>query len=209
VVRVTRLIGLWGFAGSGKDEAAKALVEDGWRRDAFADRMRAMLLALDPYVDPGFFKVRLSEMLEEYDFEEQPALAWDMVKRDLNCSPEVRRLLQRLGTEAGRGVLGENVWINALMNDWHVLGYPRTVVTDCRFENEARAIRDAGGLTVAILRPGVGPVNGHASETALAGWPFDFTVHNDRDVEHLHEVIRAIGHGPANSVNKANTEVQL
>jgi hypothetical protein len=34
---VTRLIGLAGMAGAGKDEAAKALVAAGWRRDAFAD----------------------------------------------------------------------------------------------------------------------------------------------------------------------------
>lgn len=181
------LIGLWGFAGCGKDTAAEALVVDGWRRDAFADRLRAMLYALDPIVLRYTGTWRVRELVDRH--------GWDQAKRD---NPEIRELLQRLGTEAGRGVLGENVWVNAVMNAWKESGKQPTVITDMRFRNEANAIVQAGGITVAIHRPGCKPVNGHVSETALEGWDFDFVINNAGTIEDLHMTIRdlvAIAYG--------------
>lgn len=186
------IVGLMGYAGSGKDAAAQALVEDGWRRDAFADRMRAMLYALNPivFVDQfgGYERLRA---LVGFD-------GWDRVKRDV---PEVRELLQRLGTEAGREILGENVWVDALMNAWERAVCARTVVTDVRFPNEYRAIREAGGLLVRIERPGVEAVNGHASEHALRDFVPDVVIENGGTLADLHASIRlAIGHGPVRNV---------
>lgn len=189
---MTRLLGLWGYAGSGKDTAAEALIADGWRREAFADRLRAMLYALDPIIGEfhGGGPLRLRESVDFW--------GWDRAKRQ---ESEVRELLQRLGTEAGRQVLGENVWVEATMR---AIGPDeRVVVTDMRFENELRAIREAGGLAVAILRRDYGPVNGHASETALADLGlFDVVIENDGTVADLHARIReAVESRAANSVN--------
>jgi dephospho-CoA kinase len=44
------IVGISGYARSGKDEAAKALVEMGFERRAFADKLREFLLALNPMV---------------------------------------------------------------------------------------------------------------------------------------------------------------
>jgi len=173
-----RHIALWGYAGAGKDEAARELCRHGWVRVSFADKLREFALALDPAVlTPWVGYVRLSELVR--------AWGWEQAKRDV---PEVRELLQRLGTDAGRKVLGENVWVDAVMGNLP----ERAVFTDCRFRNEADAVRARGGLVVAIDRPGCGPINGHVSETALAGYDFDARVVNDGTVAGLHAAIREV-----------------
>ncbi|QMP84513.1 deoxynucleoside monophosphate kinase [Streptomyces phage Endor1] len=178
----TLLIGLSGYAGSGKDEAAKALIVGGWRRDAFADRLRQFLYNLDPWVtvSPDVGVARLAKLVDAY--------GWDRAKRTF---PEIRRLLQRTGTEAGRKVLGAQVWVDALMRDFDAEN-EALVVTDVRFQNEADAIRKAGGVMVRINRPGVGPATDpggwvHESEVALDHYDFDVTVNNNGDEIQLHE----------------------
>lgn len=195
---MTRLIGITGRAGSGKDTAAEALVEIGWRREAFADRMRTALLALDPVIchpEPAagvridLMPVRLSTVIRQ--------LGWDAAKRKYG---EIRRLLQKFGTEAGRDIHGEDCWVNALFrNVEFVGGQPMPsplVVTDCRFANEARAIRGLGGVVVEIIRPGIEPLpGGHASEAGIAPELVDWRIVNDRDVAHLRAEILLIAEG--------------
>ena len=182
----TPLVGLIGRARSGKDTAAAALVEErGFTRLAFADPLREIALALDPFVGspalPGdlapFRGVRLSTAID--------ALGWERAKDTI---PEVRRLLQRLGTEGGRAVLGENVWVDAAFAKVTATDGP-VVFTDVRFPNEADAIREAGGLLLRVVRPGVAPVAAHASETALDGYEVDADVWNDGTVADLHATI--------------------
>lgn len=151
-----RLIGLTGFARSGKDEVAKALARRGWARVAFADPLRDMLYALNPIVVPP---IRVQHLVDE--------LGWDRAKENY---PEVRQLLQRLGTDAGRTVLGENVWVDAgirTAEDHLARGARGVVFTDVRFDNELEAIQSRGGRIAYIARPGVTAVNDHPSE-ALA-----------------------------------------
>jgi len=109
---------------------------------------------------------------------------WDWAKNNV---PDVRRLLQRLGTEAGRDILGVNIWVDTAFarvdND-------KVVVTDVRFPNEADGIRQRGGEVVRIERPGVGPRNNHPSETSLLDYEFDVTIYNDGTIEDLHRKVR-------------------
>lgn len=112
----------------------------------------------------------------------------------------VRDLLQKLGTEAMRDGLHTNVWVNALMADYTPTqvqwsdgplgGYedgpmPNWIITDTRFPNEAKAIKDRGGMIVKVVRPGVSAINAHPSETALDGWEFDYVIHNDGGINDL------------------------
>lgn len=188
---MTRLIGLTGRAGAGKDEAAKALVAAGWTRDAFADRMRTAVLALDPWADLGdrVFGIpprRLSELVGTY--------GWDHAKREF---PEVRRLLQRFGTEAGREIHGEDCWVDALFSAYdHAPPAGGLVITDVRFDNEARAVRDRGGLVVRIVRPDVEALpGGHASEAGVADALVDHVLRNERSIEHLGDLVVRIARG--------------
>lgn len=187
------IIGLSGYARSGKDEAAKVMVEEfGFTRVAFADKLRESLYELNPIVKilrswdgktEGYRNVYLQEVIDEF--------GWDGYK-ETPFGSEIRRLLQRLGTEAGRNVLGQNVWVNAALGtkleDRHYK--PKIVVTDCRFPNEAQAIVDRGGEIWRVTRWGIKKANDHPSETSLDDWPFDRIIINDSTLESYQMKIR-------------------
>lgn len=180
------IIGLSGYARSGKNEAANVLVTRGWRQAAFADKLKDFLYALNPTI-PGHYgagNLRLRTLIDR--------TGWDYAK---TTYPEVRALLQRTGTEAGRQVLGENVWVDALLDE-HASA-PALVVTDVRFPNEAKAIAKRGGILIRVDRPGVGPAKdkygrAHISETALDDYDFDHRLVNDKSVVNLHERLEGV-----------------
>ncbi len=138
------ILGFAGLAGVGKDTAAAHLVERrGYERRAFADPMRTALYALDPLVRVHGSQHRLTALVD--------TLGWDQAKRGV---PEVRRLLQRFGTEVGRTMWGDDFWIDQALRG--VAPGDRIVVTDVRFPNEGDAVRALGGRVVRIDRPGAG-----------------------------------------------------
>lgn len=163
------LIGLSGYAKSGKDTAAQALTAIGWQRLAFADAVRESLLAIDPVVEHEH--ARVSELVND--------IGWDDSKK----IGEVRQLLQRTGTEAGRNIHGPDCWIDIVAKQ--LIGQP-TVITDCRFANEFALIRQRGGIVVQVVRPGVGPVNEHVSEQLPEP---DLRIVNNGTIEDLHAIL--------------------
>ncbi len=178
------IIVLSGYARSGKDTVANILVEnEGFTRVAFADKLREMLYALDPWVwkyEKGM-KVwsPLQAVIDEY--------GWDGYK-DTWYSEEVRRLLQRLGTEAGRKTLWDSIWIDAALT-----GHPddaRLVISDGRFYNEFDAVVARGGYAWRVDRPGVGPANDHLSETEAVDYPrFSLKIVNNGTLEELENTV--------------------
>lgn len=167
------LIGLCGYARSGKDTIAEHLVRNyGFRRYAFADVLREMLVALDPIVDQN--DIRLSDVLAELNWEQAKA-----------AFPEVRELLQRLGTEAGRDILGEDIWVNRI--DRQIAG--DAVITDVRFMNEVAMVRRRNGSLWQVTRPGYDGANGHRSEQGIEKWAVDFVINNDMGVRELREAV--------------------
>lgn len=156
-------IGIVGRKRSGKDTAANFLVEElGYVRHGLADPLKDAALALDPIVDAdgddyGIDFYRLSTIVEW--------VGWEKAKDDY---PEVRRILQKLGDEAGRQVHGEETWILNLLKRVareNQKGRP-VVVPDVRYPNEADELRAAGFRVIRIDRPGFSdPQPGeHASE---------------------------------------------
>lgn len=179
------LIGLTGRKRTGKDSVADALsASAGYARASFADAVREAALDLDPwipeYVDrysPPVWR-RLSDVVALYGWEE----AKDRI-------PEVRRTLQRLGTDVVRK-LDSELWVEYGLERAGLIEGP-VVFTDCRFPNEADAIRAAGGIIVRVVRPGL-PDDGdkHESETALDDYPVDVTIRNDSTLTALHDRAR-------------------
>ncbi len=183
-------IGFMGYARSGKDTAGQHLVQaHGYRRVSFADPVRESLLALDPIVratwepcgeepeivQADYFRVSalVSARVNTYRLSEVvDAIGWEHAK---DVVPEVRTLLQRHGTDAMRGVMGDDVWVNLAARkvvDARRAG-KAVVVTDCRFPNEVKALREWGFRLVWVDRPDVEPVNGHVSEVGVS--PHDAT----------------------------------
>ena len=163
------ILSLSGYAGAGKDTFAAFLIQDfGFKRYAFADTLRTALEILDPGVVAWGQYTSLRRLVRTY--------GWEVVKRD---HPEVRKMLQVLGTEVGRELLGEDIWVEATFKKIKAEGAERVVITDCRFPNELAWVKVSKGSSVWIDRPGTGAVNGHSSESALAGIDFDYTFIND------------------------------
>lgn len=99
-------------------------------------------------------------------------------------SPEVRALLQRLGTEEGRDKYGEDIWLKhaeLFMSMQVESGQERFVITDVRFPNEVEWVQSLGGKVYRINgRGGLEGANAeHPSETALDTYTdFDATFDN-------------------------------
>lgn len=175
------LIGLHGFPRSGKDTAALALINDGFQRIALADPLRDGLLGVDPVIVNKFDwsdARRLSALVRDF--------GWETLKADDRFKDEVRRLSQNYGTEGGREIHGTSCWLDAAERR---ICSPKVVVTDVRFPNEAGWIRQNGGLLVKVVRPGVGAVNTHASETPIE---CDAIIENDSTIEDLLGSIRQV-----------------
>lgn len=171
------ILGLTGYAGVGKDEAAKALVADGWTRVAFADAVREGLLALNPGFMCGNEYWTVQEAVGLDGFR-----SWDRAKQQL---APLRELLQQYGTEAGRMIHGDDCWVRIAQRK--IDAAPGNVVlTDVRFPNEV-AICDA---VVRIERPGVGPVNSHVSDCQQ--FPVDAVIENSGDAAELARKIREV-----------------
>jgi hypothetical protein len=167
------IIGLSGYAQSGKDSTAELLcLNYKYKRQAFADPMRHALMIINPKLDSI---TRLSEYVDDY--------GWDMAKKN----PEVRRLLQVLGTDFGRKMLGEDVWVKMIMDK---LNYEdRVVISDVRFPNEAEAIRKLGGSVWRINRRNHSAVNGHPSEHAMDNYMFNHVIYNDGTLDDLSDEV--------------------
>jgi len=121
---------------------------------------------------------------EDQEFKKQDmGPEWGMTYRDL---------LQRLGTEAMRNGLHENVWVNALFADYHFNiekdeQMPNWLITDCRFPNELEAVKTHKGITIKVIRDSGNTIGTtHASETALDDYTeWDYVVDNNGSIEDL------------------------
>ena len=164
------IIGLSGYAQSGKDTVAEILVEEyGYTRVAFADIIKQAVYLLDPIVNVSGMRLRY--------FVDQNG--WDEAKH----LPEVRRLLQVMGSEVGRDLIDPSVWVEPTMSGLNK--NDKVVITDVRFPNEYEAIRWAFGEIWRIERPGCLPVNNHYSEIALDHWKFDRVIENSGGIPDL------------------------
>ena len=171
------IIGLSGYARSGKDTAADRLVDKyNFARYSFAAPMKEAMYILNPIVGSDSISVfRYKNLVDAYGL--------DKAKESY---PEIRRLLQVFGTEVGRSMFGENFWVDLALNKIDV---EHAVISDVRFKNEADAIKKAGGQVWRINRFGIGPVTYHSSEIDLDGYSFDNIIDNDYSVVDLNNVI--------------------
>ncbi len=167
------IIGLSGYAQSGKDSTAELLcLNYGYTRLAFADPMRQALMIINPKLDSI---TRVSDFVGDY--------GWDVAKKN----PEVRRLLQVLGTDFGRKMLGDDVWINIALSG--IKSEDKIVISDVRYPNEAQAIKNLSGSLWRINRHNHSAVNGHTSEHAMDNYMFNHVIYNDGTLDDLSDEV--------------------
>jgi hypothetical protein len=171
------IIGLTGYAQSGKDTLAKILVDNyGYRRVAFADKIREFLYEVNPMVGcspTGYLRDLVN------------LVGWDNAKQE----PQVRRLLQDLGVGA-RKVFGDDFWVTQAFVG--ISPPEKIVITDVRFTNEAETIKQHSGAQVwRVKRSGVSAVNTHVSETEMDGHPVDQIFVNNGSIEDLENLVNS------------------
>lgn len=140
------LIGITGLIGSGKDTIAGHLVENySYERYSWATPLKDMTSIVF-----GWDRDMLEgKTLEQRAQREQVDPWWD---RKLNkygvVSP--RWALQFIGTEVMRNTLHPDIWVLAGMH--RIAGKKNVVISDTRFPNEIKAIREMNGVIWNVRR---------------------------------------------------------
>ena len=137
------VVAFTGQAGAGKSTAARYLVErHGYKLVKFAAPLKNMMRAIG-----------LTEEEIEGDLKEVPS--------GKLCGKTPRHAMQTIGTQWGRDCIGADFWIRLWLAE--AAKHERVVTDDCRFPNEAKAVRKAGGDIILIAGRG-GIAGGHESE---------------------------------------------
>lgn len=175
------VIGITGYAGTGKDTAALGLLGIGFEQIGYSDAINNVLYQLDPVLVLG-----VPEVNALGSFRTSPPLSmsqrlgdnymttglhrWtklvnlygvEAIKRAI---PEVRLLQQRLGRSVRD--LEPDIWLNAVKR--RMLADPTGdfVITGIRKANEVEDIHAVGGKVIRLHRPGFGPANGDPMDGA-------------------------------------------
>jgi hypothetical protein len=198
------IIGICGFIGSGKDTAADFLCNlHNFKRLSFA-------ATLKDAVSNVFGWDR--EMLEgrtqaSRDWREQKDEWWSK-RLGIDITP--RFVLQQWGTNVLREHFHDDIWIASLENQLRT-SKDNIVITDCRFPNEIKGLKEQGAKVVWVQRGLIphwysiaeqanrGDTKAmawlksegiHASEYSWAGSSFDTVIDNNKSLDHLAEQIK-------------------
>lgn len=155
------IIGVCGFIGSGKDTIADYLVNfHGFRRESFANSLKDAVANVFGW-DRTMLEGRTKQARE---WREQKDIWWSE-RLGIDITP--RWILQQWGTEVCRRNFHDDIWIASLENKLRN-SKDDIVISDCRFPNEIKSIKNAGGIVVRVVR-GPEPEWYAAAESANAG----------------------------------------
>jgi len=205
------IIGVCGFIGSGKDTVADYLTNfHGFRRESFANSLKDAVSQVFSW-DRTMLEGRTKEARE---WREQVDPWWAERLAMPHLTP--RWVLQYWGTEVCRKSFHDDIWIAALENKLRN-SKDDIVISDCRFPNEIKSIKNAGGKIVCVergVRPhwydiaiqaNKGSANAqdwlkkegiHASETSWVGTAFDYTLNNNNTIDDLYKQVKNLVQDP-------------
>lgn len=191
---ITPLVAFGGVKESGKNASAELLEQHhGYVVLNMSDALLEALTILDPWIpvnahpsfdwagaETGTF-LRFSALLDKVGYTES------------KTNPEVRRLLQALGTEVGRKLIDEDVWVD-IMHDKivdHLDAGTPVAVTGIRYPNEITLIQSLDGVTIWVERAeataraeaAATATEQHDSERSLSMDDFAYVLENDGDIE--------------------------
>lgn len=206
---MSQIIGIVGFIGSGKDTVADYLVNfHGFRRESFANSLKDAVSLVFGW-DRELLEGRTKQSREWRETRDD----WWSKRLKKDITP--RWVLQYWGTEVVRKGFHDDMWVASLENRLRS-STDDIVITDCRFPNEIKAIRNAGGRVVRIKRGpepewfndaksmnrgpnrnmswalskhNIEKLGIHASETAWVGTKFDITLNNNGTLDELYNQI--------------------
>ena len=185
------------------------LFHKSWKILAFADPLKKMLATLlnipvEKFNDRAFKEdtcinlktldyslaafTKNKNLLSDSKFTKMSKdLDLDILNHDLT----IRQLMQYFGTMICRTYFGEDVWINSTLKH----ATKKTIISDCRFINEAEAIKSKGGKIIYIERAGTG-FGHHQSEKEmfqmLKKGVYDYEIINNGTLEDLFNNVKDI-----------------
>lgn len=179
------IIGLVGWIGSGKGTVADILIRDhGYHKFAFADALKDAVAAI--FTWPRGLLEGDSNASRAFRERVDP---WWSNKFGYEVTP--RLILQKMGTEACRHAIHDDIWIHTLAH--RIKGYDDVVIADVRFPNEIEFVTKSGGKIINVQR-GNPPTEKqiaemHVSETAWIGTPFHYELDNNGNKDELKQKI--------------------
>ena len=204
------LIGITGLISSGKDTVADYLTTiHGFKRLSFASSLKDAVAAVF-----GWDRTLLEGSTRaSRQWREQVDPWWAARLNIPNLTP--RYILQQWGTEVLRANFHDEIWVASVENRIRNTT-DDVVITDCRFPNEIKAIKRAGGITMRTNRgpnpdwhniadlynnslldkePLLKKLNErgvHASEYSSVGLQYDYHIDNNGTIDDLHRQIGSI-----------------
>ena len=138
------IIGICGLIGSGKGTVGDILVEQGFTKVSFADKLKDGVATIF-----GWNRAMLEgDTDESRNWREQPDDFWTQ-ETGRNITPRI--VLQEFGTECMRDGFDDSIWVSLLKKQ--MLDNPGDyVVPDVRFRNEQDMIRKLGGEIWRVQR---------------------------------------------------------
>jgi len=201
------IIGICGFIGSGKDTVADYLTNfHEFRRESFASTLKDAVAHVF-----GWDRTMLEGRTKEAREWREQVDPWWANRLDMpSLTP--RWVLQYWGTEVCRKEFNFDIWFASLDNKL-ITSRDHVVISDCRFPNEIKSIKDAGGI-IAWVQRGELPdwyqtaldanagsnvaMNDlkmkkiHASETAWIGTDFDIILDNNGTIDSLYQQVKQV-----------------
>ena len=163
------LIAICGHKFSGKSTVARLLHNaTGYEVRSFATPLKKMVCALVGCT---------MDDLEDYDYKENTEVPEHLWAYCANGKHTKRALMQGLGDLMRKE--NPNVFIECTLNSEGDF-----LVSDCRFPNEAKAVKERGGIVIKVVRDGCGG-DSHCSEVGVDGIVPDYTLWNDTTLENL------------------------
>ena len=153
---------------------------------AFGGAMTAGKTYAASYVAQHVYNPTIAAFADEVKSIAMCSFGWDGQKDERG-----RRLLQVIGTEAGREY-NPDIWVNKLERTVKPLMSDHTIIIhDCRFPNEVDWVRDNLGIAILIKSPYAllsGLSTTHASETAMYDANWSTFITNNKDEQFLEDL---------------------
>lgn len=167
------IIGICGKKFSGKSTVANMLHNaTGYPVVSFADKLKDVTCVLSGCT---------REDLEDYDFKEKQCVPPYLVPYCGDVEkPTFRAFLQHFGSEVMRGV-NDNIWIDSTLSNCG----ENAIISDVRFPNEAKAIKEKGGIVIKIERDGLDSSDTHQSESHIDNIKYDYVIGNHSTLKNL------------------------
>jgi len=195
------IIGICGLIGSGKGTVADVLVDQGFTKVSFADKLKDGVSTIF-----GWDRAMLEgDTDESRQWREQRDDFWS-AETEMEVTP--RLVLQLFGTDCLRNGFHDGVWVSLLKK--HMLDNPGNyVIPDVRFRNEQNMIRELGGEIWRVQRGDIPEWYGCAMLDNTTGsdlmeaydvhpseykWidmnnKFDVTLYNEGTIEDLRQLV--------------------